>query len=452
MLKTSVLVSALALVTVLLVGGVAAGDIAADPAEETVPSQQQQPIEVEVIVEDRNGERLSDIEVVASWGDGETASDTTTSQGRVLLDVPANQRVEFTVNDTDGEFVRNHQPRRVRPTTLDGPVTIQMALRGQIDFTVVDTDGNPIQDARLRLSHIDDPRTVEAAFTDADGTAVVSDIEQRTYSVAVRRAGYNITEATVELNSDSNTSTINIESHRVNVDFTVVDDHFEEPQPLEDVTIDIPKLGGSPIPTDANGQTQARLPVNDNYELTVVLDGYQETTTVLSLGQEPTEIELQTQRDPSISINQLQDAIVVGQPTQVTVTNAYEEPVENARVTLNGANVGRTDPNGQIVFNITQAGNNTIEASANGLTDSTTLEGVDPNADDEDDTDDGTDDSDDGTTDDGASDDGTTDDGTGDGTETDDDSGSADAIGPGFGLLAAAGGLLALALLARRAE
>lgn len=443
MFKTSVLVSALALVTVLLVGGVAAEKLASQPAptETTATTQEQQLVEVEVIVEDANGDPLRDIEVVAAWGDGETASDTTTSQGRVLLDVPENQRVGFTVNDTDGEYVRNHQPVRVRPASLNDPVTIQMAVRGQIDFTVVDTNDRPIEEARLRLTHDDDLRTVTTVFTDEDGNALVTGVEQRTYRVDVLRAGYNTTRETVELNDSATTSTIEIESHRVNVDFTVVDDHFEESQPLEGATVDIGSVG-SPIPTDENGETQARLPVNDNYEVTVLLDGYQETTTVLSLNQEPTAIELQTQRDPSISINQLQDAIVVGQPTQVTITNAYDEPVENARVSLNGNNVGRTNAQGQIVFNITEAGSNTIEASANGLTASTTLEGVDPNPEPET-PDNGDDDS---------TDDGSMDDTAGDDSSSDDDSGNADSIGPGFGLLAAVGALLTLALLARRAD
>ena len=445
MLRTSVLVSAFALVTVLLVGGVAAGDIAADPApaETTAATQQQQLVEVEIIVEDPNGDRLSDIEVVASWGENQSSSDTTTSQGRVLLDVPANEHVEFTVNDTDGEFVRNHQPRRVLPNRIDGPITIQMAVRGQIDFTVVDTSDEPVEGARLRLTHDDDERTVTTIFTDENGDALVSDIEQRTYRVNVLRAGYNTTQETVELSADATASTIEIESHRVNVDFTVFDDHFEEPEPLEGATVDIESVG-SPIPTDENGETQARLPVNDNYELTVLLDGYQETTTTLRLGQEPTAVELQTQRDPSISINQLQDAIVVGQPTQVTITNAYDEPVENAMVSLNDESVGQTDAQGQIVFNITETGTNTIEASASGLSASTTLEGIDPDADSGDDTDDGTDDS----MDDGAE--GTTGDASAD--DSDDDSGSADAIGPGFGLLAAVGAVLTIALLARRRE
>lgn len=79
MLRTSVVVSAAVVVTVLLVGGVAAGNSAADPVEETAAAQQADLVEAEIIVEDRNGDRLSDTEVTASWGDGQTASDTTTS-------------------------------------------------------------------------------------------------------------------------------------------------------------------------------------------------------------------------------------------------------------------------------------------------------------------------------------------------------------------------------------
>ena len=59
----------------------------------------------------------------------------------------------------------------------------------------------------------------------------------------------------------------------------------------------------------------------------------------------------------------------------------------------------------------------------------------------------GSDDGDDNSTDDGATDDGSTDD-----SSSEDDSGSADAIGPGFGLLAAVVAVLSLALLARRAD
>ncbi|WP_336327437.1 hypothetical protein [Halovenus sp. HT40] len=437
MLRTSVLVSTLTLVVVLLAAG--AGGVAAQetgPDAETaetaaVTQEQQQFVEAEVIVEDRSGNRLSDIEVVAEWGEGETSSDTTTSGGRVLLDVPADSEVEFRVNDSDDEFVRNHQPVSVGPNDIEEPITIQMAPRGGVTFSVVDTNSEPVQDVRLQLIHEGSSRTVDIVSTDADGSATVSGIEQRTYDVNVFRPGYNRTQQTLELTGQQQSEEIEIESHRVNVDFTVLDDHFENPRPLEGATLDIEGVG-TPIPTDESGETQARIPVNDEYDITVLLDGYQERTTTLTVQQEPTELELSTQRTPEISINQLQNAIVIGQPTQVTITNAYAEPVEDAMVSLNGETVGETDAKGQIVFNITQAGDNTIEASYEGLEASTTLRGVDPDADSEDDApeENETDDSDDSS------------------AETDDS--NDDAIGPGFGIVAALGAVIGLALIAAR--
>lgn len=432
MLRMGVLVSTLAVVAVLLaagIGGVAAQGTGpnSETGETAAVAQQQQFTEAEIIVEDRSGESISDIEVTAEWGDNQSASDTTTSAGRVLLDVPVDTEVDFFVNDTERAFVRNHQPVSVGPEEVDEPVTIQMAPRGGVTFSIVDTNGEPVEETRLRLTHDDDPRTVDTVFTDEDGTATVPEIEQRSYTVSVLRAGYNSAERTFELTGQQQSEEIEIESNRVDVDFTVLDDHFEEPRPLEGATVDIEGVG-SPIPTDENGETQARIPVNDEYEVTVVLDGYQEQTATLTVAEEATSLALRTQRVPEININQLQNAIVVGQPTQVTITNAYDESVEDAIVSLNGETIGQTDTQGRIVFNISQAGSNSIEATYQDLTAETTLEGVDPNPE-------------------------PTDNGSG-GAATDNSSetggGNGDAIGPGFGIIAALGAVAGLALVAAR--
>jgi hypothetical protein len=437
--RTSVLVSALAAVVVLSaagVGGVTAQDVGPDSetADTAAVAQQQQPVEAEVIVKDRAGNRLSDIEVTAEWGDGQTNSDTSTSRGRVLIDVPPNTDVEFSVNDSDDAFVRNHQPVRVDSAALDEPVTIQMAPRGGVTFAVVDTNGNPVEDTQLQLTHESDPRTVDIVETGTDGTVTVSGIEQRSYNVNILRAGYLREQQIVEVNEQEVSEEIEIESARVTVDFTVLDDHFSEPRPLEGAEVEI--AGGQRVPTDASGEAQARIQVNDDYEVTTILDGYQERTTTLRVGEKPTSLEIRTQRNPAISINQLQNAIVVGQPTQVTITNAYDEPVEGATVSLNDDTVGETDLQGQVVFNITQAGANTIEASYQSLSAETMLEGVDPNQSmDGDESDEGTDESDEET----------------DGSDTADDSENGDdAIGPGFGIVAALGAVIGLALLAAR--
>lgn len=437
MLRTSLLVSAVAVVAVLLTAG--AGGVAAQettPTSETVETasvaQQQQLVEAEITVKDRSENPLSGIRVTAEWGDDQSTSKTTTSAGRVLLDVPVNTDVAFSVNDSEGDFVRNLQPVEVSSDEVDEPITIRMAPRGQITFSVVDTNGDPVQDTRLRLTHEDSARTVDRVFTAEDGTATVSEIEQRTYDVNIRRAGYNTAELTVEVTGQQQSEEIEIQSNRVNVDFTVLDDHFEEPRPLEGAIVDVEGIG-TPIPTDENGETQAKIPVNSRYEVTVDLAGYQDRTATLVVSEEPTSIQLRTQRIRSININQLQNAIVVGQPTQVTITNAYDEPVEDTRLSLNDETVGQTDARGQIVFNITQAGTNVIDASDDGLTASTTLEGVDPDQSDCNcDVNDSQPDTEEME------------------NSADGDSENGDAIGPGFGLLAALGAILSVGLIAAR--
>lgn len=442
MFRTSVLVSALALVVVLLAagaGGVAAQEVSPDSetAETATVAQQQEFVTAEIQVADRSGDTLSDIRVTAEWGDGQSTSDTTKSSGRVLLDVPANAEVQFSVNDSDKEFVRNLQPVEVGPDEIDELITIQMAPRGQVTFSAVNANGNPVEDARIRLTHEDSSRTVDIVYTAGDGTATVPDIEQRTYHVRTVRPGYNATEQTIEVTGQQQSEAIELQSNRVDVDFTVRDDHFEEPRPLEGVTINLravrstagDRFNDSPLDTDENGETQGRIPANDNYEATVILDGYQETTETFRVRQQPMSLNLTTQLTPSISINQLQNAIVVGQPTQVTITNAYDEPVEDATVSLNDETVGQTDTLGQIVFNITQAGNNVIDASYEDLTASMTLEGVDPDRSS------------------GESDDGNSAEGSTDGTEN---SANGDGSGPGFGIVAALGAVLAVSLFAAR--
>jgi PGF-CTERM protein len=348
------------------------------------------------------------------------------------------EEIEFTVSDPDGEYVRNHQPVELSDVAGE-EVTIEMAEPGDVELSVVDTDGNPVEGVELTLSHVNDFRTVERVTTDADGTVTVSGIERRSYDVEAVRPGYNAAETNFTLAGSAATQTLEIESNRVNVDFTVTDDHFEPAVPLEDAIIDIAGFGTLP-PTFPDGTQNQDLPVNDEYEITVDKEGYDPVEATLEVGEEPTSLNVSIQRSPAITIDQLQDAVVVDQPTLVTITNAYGEPVSGASVSLNDESVGRTDDKGQIVFNVTAAGENTLTASYEGLTASGTIDGVDPDAEPSGGSDDGETDGDDGMESEADGDDGT----------EGDDGGSSDGNGSGFGVLAAVVAVLGVALLARR--
>lgn len=457
MVKTRVLVSTLTVVVIFLagIGGVAAQETGPEgDTAETAAVAQQEFVSIEVVVVDRSGDPLDDIEVVAEW-EGGSDSDATVGTGQALFDVPADADVEFTVNDSDGEFVRNDQPVTRTASEIDGSLTIEMASRGQIEISVVDSDDQPINDARVRLYQTPNNVIAEES-TGEDGTTVISGIEQRNYTVDVLRPEYLAAERTINVNESSVTGSVELERSRVNVEFAVLDDYFNESRPLEGARISIGE--DRTITTEENGRTEDILHVNTEYDISVSLDGYLDTSETLSVGEEDESLTLTTRRVPSISINQLQDAIVVGQPTQVTITNSYGDPVEGATVDLNDEEVGETNAQGQIVFNITQAGNNTIDASDRGLTASTTLLGVDvdqgngtdgADGDDTDGTDGDETDGEDGSDSDGE--DGSDSDGEDGGDSDGEDGGDGDdAIGPGFGLVAAVGALIAVALIARR--
>lgn len=434
MSRLGLAVSVLGVIAFLLAtGGVAAdGSPAVEtesngaPVVETAAVQDVGTVQVNVV--DRSGDGLGDVEVTASWDDGEV-TESTRSNGRALIDVPVDATVEFTVSDPDGEYVRNHQPVEVSDVAGE-EVTIEMAEPGDVELSVVDAGGDPVEGVELSLFHEDDNRLVDRVSTDADGTAVVSDIERRTYDVEAIRPGYNSAETTVDLDGSEASATLEIESNRVNVDFNVTDDHFDPAEPVEGAVIDIAGFGTLP-PTFSDGTQNQDLPVNDEYDITVDKEGYDPVEVTLDVGEEPTSLDVSIQRTPAITIDQLQDAVVVDQPTLVTITNAYDEPVSGASVSLNDESVGRTDDQGQIFFNVTATGENDLTASYNGLTASGTIVGVEPSPDTPADPDGETDD--DNETEDG-----------------DDDEASDDGSGPGFGVLAAVVAVLGAALLARR--
>lgn len=432
MLRLGITVSLLGIVALLFAtGGVAAEEVGVDTAPEIETTNAQSVGTVEVNVVDQSGTGIGNVEVTASWDDGEDSTQTTSS-GRALLDVPSETMIEFTVDHPDGEYVKNHQP--VSESDVVGEVvTIEMAEPGGAELEVVDSDEQPVDDVRLRLYHEGDNSIVDVVYTDSEGIATFTAIEQRAYDVDTLRAGYNVAEANFTLDSAETSETIEIESNRVEVNFLVTDDHFEEPERLQGAMIDIADFGSLP-PTFSDGTQDQSLPVNDEYDVTVSKEGYDAVTETLEVGEEPTALNVSIQRTPEINIEQLQDAVVVGQTTLVTITNAYDEPVAGASVSLNGESVGETDDQGQIFFNVTSDGINDLDASYEGLSASDTIVGVEPSEEtpaDPDEQDDADEDE--------------------QGDAEDADAADEDDDGPGFGILVAVGGVLVLtALLARR--
>jgi PGF-CTERM protein len=72
--------------------------------------------------------------------------------------------------------------------------------------------------------------------------------------------------------------------------------------------------------------------------------------------------------------------VVVGESTQVTVTDEYGEPVSNATVRIGDSEIGQTDADGRLTVPIDSPGNVTITVADGSLSASTTVESFDPDA------------------------------------------------------------------------
>jgi len=402
---------------------------------------QEEQVTLTINVTDSNGDPVSDVSVVATWDDGDQQAEATTvSNGRTFVDVPAGADVELTVEHE--EYVRNLQPVEVTDAEAQ-EVDIRMSLSGSVEFTVQDAENeNPIEDVRLIVTHPDSAQPVEVIRTGPDGTVELENIEQRAYEVDLARAQYFDSNETFTLDSSRTTQSYEMERGFTRVDFEVSDGHFSPSRAIEGARINIEETGDS-LTTRSDGRQDIRLPVNDDYAITVTKDEYENVTATLELGQQRQLFNVSIERTPLISVEALNDAVVVGQSTQVTVTNAYGEPVDGAPVRQNGELIGQTGPEGTIQFDIAETGENEIEANYRGLTDTVVIEGVERGQDPGNGQDNGTDNGDNG--DNEEPDDSGTDDGS-----TDDDDDSADSLGPGFGVVAAAVALLGAGLLARR--
>jgi len=380
----------------------------------TVSAQEETTMTISVT--DENETPIPGATVTAQWEAGENYeagedSAETRSNGDVLLDVPTNATVELTAEHP--EYVQNI-PVRVEDPTEDA--TLEMREPGSVTFTVIDTEENSVDNVRLRIRHRNSA-IVDVVKTNQNGVVEVQELEQRPYTVDTIRPGYLTNTTQFEITTQTEAHRIQIESKNVEIEFSVIDSYLEEP--LEGATI---SMDDSPAGTTTSDGTQvSRRGVNDNYEITVEKDGYETRSREIRLGEEPTTVNMSLRRTPEISIDQLQTSVVTGQQTQVTITNAYGDPVSGATISVNGAEVAETNEQGVAMFQVNQTGDNEILAQSANLQDSATIRGIDESDDDE----------------------------TTNQTE-DDESGGSDSLGSGFGALVAVVAIVGGALVLSR--
>lgn len=344
----------LVLVLSLLVGTLPAG---ADARQETVT--------LTVTVVNENGQELGGVTVTATW-DGGSDSATTASNGKAFVDVPEGADVELDAESED--YVRN-TPKLVEDASARD-VTVEVDRKGFLTVRTTEPDGT-LADVRVRV--LQDGVVVARGRTDADGIYEAPALERDSYTVVTVKPGYFSNETGVTL-GPSHTQEVPMRKGTVSVTFTVVDDHFDDPQRLDDATVTVGDVGT--IRT-TDGRATLSVPVNTRFRVSATKEGYQTATESLFVGEAPTQKRLAIQLERNLTVEPFNERVVVGESTTVIVRNAYDEPVEGATVTVGGEAVGQTGANGQARVPVDREGTVEVRASHEGVQSATVvLEGV----------------------------------------------------------------------------
>lgn len=330
---------------------------------------QSDTVTVTVVVEDLDGDPVTNAIVRASW-DGGSTQKTTAGNGRVFVDVPSGETVTYTIEHPD--YVRNRPFRASR--TSDGEVTIPVAPAASLTVVAVDGDGDRVEGATVSVER--KGRTVAEGTTDANGRYATATIEARTYEVAVSKPGYFTRRLTEDLGGPV-TRQLTLETGTVEYTVRVRDDHFDSPRPVENATVRVGSVGT--VRTLADGRASLGVPVNTVQEVEVTKPGYETVTQRVRIGESRDEVTLTTSRSANVSLVAGNRQIVVGERVTVTVRNAYGEPIEGATVLLDGSSVGETGSDGTLAVRIEERGEHELRARRNALTSRpVTVEGVVP--------------------------------------------------------------------------
>ncbi|MFO8115899.1 MAG: carboxypeptidase regulatory-like domain-containing protein [Halorubrum sp.] len=385
----------------------------------------QDQVTLTVAVTDQDGDAVGGTTVEAEWetdsGETGTASGTTASNGNVLLDVPEGASVELDVDDDT--YVRN------RPLQIDNAtgsdVDLAVSRSGTATVSVLDAENRSQADARVTVRS--NGRTVDRGDTDSDGVYETDRLERGTYEINVVKPGYYETEREVTVSRNTEV-TVGIERGTVTLDVRTFDDHFDPPRPIDTGSVRMSSSVYDAEVSVTEGTASLNVPVNTAYTVEVVKEEYDASPERIRVRESPTSVNATAQRTPTLSVTPANDRVLVGETTRVTVRNAYDEPVTNVTVAVDGEEVGETDERGEVGVPISSAGNRTIVAQDGDVeSEPVTVEGVDTAAE----------------ADPGAN-------GSNGSDSDDDDSADTDDGAPGFGVVAAVLALLAAAAAAGR--
>ena len=313
---------------------------------------QESTVTLTVAVRTPEDDPASGAELTATWVNG-SATATTAANGRALVDVPAGSTVEIRIEHP--EYVRNAP--FVVDDASEGTVSVTVRQRGSLTVGAEDDRGDPVADARVVVRA--DGEIVVNGRTNDDGRFTTGTIEQRSYSLTVVKRGYYRVVRDVDV-GDSSRETVDLDRGSVTLSFEVRDDRFDPPEPVPDALVTLETTGT--FRTLQNGEATAQVPVNADLDLEVTKEGYETVSRAVRVGESARTVAVNLSRTPTLNVTAVNDRVLAGERNVVTVTDAYGDPVADARVLVDGEAVGRTGGDGTLTVRLDSAGNRTIVA------------------------------------------------------------------------------------------
>jgi hypothetical protein len=325
--------------------------VVAPAAAPLATAQSGDRVTITVLVTTERETPISGATVTASWDGGETQG-TTAGNGRVFLDVPRGATVSFDADHP--EYTRNDPLRRtITPDTDE--VTVEVSRAVQFTYRVTGADDEAVAGAQVRV--LDDRgREVVTGETGSDGRYQTPRLAAADYTVRIERAGY-LTVTRSERGTQSVTRPITLERGLATLSVVVTDPRLGEP--VAGATVSV---AGESVASDADGRVAVDVPVNDQVTVRAEREGYGDARTTVSVAEADRTLELSMSRLPNLTLSTVNERVVVGESTVVTVRDAYDDPAANVTVLLDGEAVGETDADGELTVTVDSAGEHELRA------------------------------------------------------------------------------------------
>jgi PGF-CTERM protein len=350
---------AVALTAALLVGPVG-----------VVTAQGEETTTLTVAIVDTDDEPVGDATLDVTWDGGSTTA-TTAGNGKAFVDVPAGAEVRIAV--THPRYVRA-DPYVVESAT-ERDVSVRVYRKSSIRLAVSDADG-AVANASVRVER--GGLTVATGTTDRSGVFESGVLREGNYVVTVTKPGYYDRRKPLEV-AGNVTNRVSLRRGSVDVSVVVADPYFDPPAAVDDASVELVGVGTDR--TDGEGETTVTAPVNTRPTLRVTKAGYRTVEREVAVGAENATVSVDLSRTPALTLSAVNERVVAGDRTVVTVTNAYGDDVAGATVTLDGERVATTDDEGEAGVRIDDPGEHTLRANTDGLASNEVgIAAIDPDA------------------------------------------------------------------------